>query len=174
MTGLLRHVFDFAQASNTPYRFAFPAAQCWWSTTSSLSFPETIRSPMAAAATPRTASKWEYDCPSPIRFPFGLTTYYSRLTCLVAGTQMKLLVSRSPLGFHAEPRRSARNRRAAHHLAKFRIQKGHEMWLEVHDVLGILYGLEHEGRSTLIYCAHPPSRGSHSPAVCRCRRSVCV
>ena len=34
---------------------------------------------------------------------FGLTTYYSRLTCSVAGTQTKLLVSRSPLRSHAKP-----------------------------------------------------------------------
>jgi Protein of unknown function (DUF2490) len=57
----------------------------------------------AAPATLRTASRWEYDCPSPIRFLFGLTTYYSRLTCPVAGTQTEFLVSRSPLGSHAKP-----------------------------------------------------------------------
>src|SRR5271156_6350292 len=64
---------------------------------SSSSFPEATPSPTAAAATPRTASKWEYGCPSPIHSLFGLTTYYSPLTCPVAGTQTKLLVSRSPL-----------------------------------------------------------------------------
>ena len=78
---------------------------------------------MAAAATPRIASRLEYDCPSPIRFLFGPTTYYSRLTCPVAGTRMKFLVSRSPLGSHAKARLSARDSRAAPCLAKFRIQK---------------------------------------------------
>src|SRR5579863_9492624 len=86
MTGLLRHVFDFARASNTPYRFACRGGRCWSLATSSLSFPDTTPSLMAAAATLRTASRWEYDCPSLIRFLFGLTTYYSRLTCQVAGT----------------------------------------------------------------------------------------
>jgi hypothetical protein len=84
---------------------------------------------MAAAATPRTDSKWEYDCPSPIRFPFGLTTYYSRLICPVAGTRMKFLVSRSLLRSHVKPRWFARDSRAAPYLAKFLIQKGHKMWL---------------------------------------------
>lgn len=91
-----------------------------------MSLPETTPSRTAAAATPRTASRREYDCLSPIRFLFGLTTYYSRLACLVAGTQTQFLVSRSPLGSHAKPRRSARDSRPAAYLVKSRIQESHK------------------------------------------------
>jgi hypothetical protein len=114
---------------------------------SSLSPPETTPSPTAAAATPKTASRREYDCPSPIRSLFGLTTYYSRLTCPVAGTQTKFLVSPSPSGSSARPRRSARDSRAAPYLAKSRIQKGHKNFA-VHATAWLL-----------LFGSLPPSRG---------------
>ena len=73
------------------------ASGCWLSAMSSSSFPEATPSPTAAAATPKTAFRWGSDSPSAVPFPFGLTTYYSPLTCQVGGRQTKSLVSRSPL-----------------------------------------------------------------------------
>src|ERR1700732_4812752 len=80
---------------------------------SSSSFLDTTPSPTAAAATPKTASRWESDSPSPIHSPFGLTTYYSRLTCPLGGRQTKSSVSRSPLRSHAKPNESPEGRRVS-------------------------------------------------------------
>jgi hypothetical protein len=64
----------------------------------------------AARKNPKPLPGGESDSRSPIRFLFDLITYYSRLTCPLAGTQTKTLVSRSRLKFHEKANESLRQK----------------------------------------------------------------